>query len=106
MKLNHLESTTQSHAGDARSRNVQLAAGQVRRVEASEAVAPDRKRSLQQEMAEIDPRSVGPFEGAERVQDEARALAAQLTEMGEGAAKSLIKPDAQSWPLHQVDDAA
>lgn len=106
MKLNRLESTTQSHMAEPRSPGQKVAAGQVRRVEAGEAVVADRQRSLQQEMADVDPRSVGPFEGAERVQDEARALAMQLTELGEGAAKSLIKPEAKGWPLQQVDDAA
>lgn len=82
MKLSRLESTTQSATREATERARESANSSVRRVEAMEGVAPDRERSLHQELAEFDPRAVGPFDGQDLILANARQLADQLLKLG------------------------
>ncbi|MDD2884932.1 MAG: hypothetical protein PHT48_07825 [Dechloromonas sp.] len=104
MKLARLEATTQTHSADAVARAHAAVDAPVRRVEAMEAVAIDRERSLQQELAEVDPRALGPFAGGERVLADARQVAASLSHLADAGA--LLKTATQAvWPPH-VDDEA
>jgi len=105
MKLSRLESTTQSPVREAGERVRHAADEQVRRVEAAEGIEGDRQRSLQQEIAEVDPRAIGPFEGGDQVLADARAVAAQLSLLG-AAADELLRQPAQTPEFHQVDDTA
>ncbi|NHC07803.1 hypothetical protein DFR40_0086 [Azonexus fungiphilus] len=82
MKTSRLISTTQQHSPEATARAMLARAQAVRRVEPMEAASNDRERSLQQDLNEVDPRSVGPYQGNERRQDDARQLAAQLAGLG------------------------
>lgn len=103
MQLKRLDSTTQTRAIDARESLRQPAGEQIRRVEALAAVENDRQRSLQQEMAEVDARSLGPFEGGEQVLLEARQVAARLIVLG-GHGEALVKLRALSQFCPHVDD--
>lgn len=105
MKLSRLESTTQSHSPEAVERGRRQAAVRVRRVEAMEGAEGDRQRSLQQEIAEVDPRVLGPFAGAEQVLEDARQVAAELTLLGTNAS-GLLKLRALSIPAERIDDKA
>ncbi|RIX47384.1 MAG: hypothetical protein D3M94_06840 [Rhodocyclales bacterium GT-UBC] len=91
MKLNRLDSTTQHFSRESVERVRHVAEEQVRRVEACEGLEGDRQRSLQQELAEVDQKALGPFLGREQVLQEARQLAAELTSLGDEADR-LIKP--------------
>ncbi|MCA1938079.1 MAG: hypothetical protein LDL29_05340 [Dechloromonas sp.] len=82
MKTSRLISTTQRHSPEAAERALLAQAHAVRRVEAMEAASNDRERSLQQDMAEVDPRSVGPYQGVERRRQDAERLAGQLAGLG------------------------
>lgn len=105
MKLSRLESTTQSHSPDVVERSRQPAAERVRRVEAMAGAEGDRQRSLQQEIATVDPQAVGPFAGAEHVLEDARAVAAELTLLGTSAS-GLLKLRVLSIPVERIDDKA
>lgn len=105
MKLSRLESTTQSPVRESGERVRHAADEQVRRVEAAEGIEGDRQRSLQQELAEIDPKAIGPFEGGAQMLKDARAVAAQLSLLG-AAADDLLRQPAQTPDFHQVDDSA
>ena len=63
MKMSRLPSTTQQATPEAAERAALVQAGSVRRVEPMEGVVNERERSLQQDMAEVDPRAVGPLSG-------------------------------------------
>jgi hypothetical protein len=103
MQLKRLDSTTQPRAIDAADSLRQPHGEQIRRVEALAAVENNRQRSLQQEMAEVDVRSLGPFEGSPQVLQEARNVAARLIVLG-GHGEALIKLRALSQALPHVDD--
>jgi len=105
MKLSRLASTTQPHSPDAIERVRHVAGESVRRVEALEGVEGDRQRSLQQELADFDPRAVGSFEGGEQILQDARQLAAELTLLG-NSRKGLLKLQAISLPCSRIDDQA
>lgn len=105
MKLNRLESTTQSHSPDAIERAKHVAHQSVRQVNALEGVEGDRQRSLQQELAEFDPRGIAPFEGGEHVLEDARRMAAQLTLLGTDLG-GLVKLQALSQLCARIDDTA
>ena len=102
MKLNRLESTTQ-HTTPELTERARHVSGSIRRVEAQEGVEGDRQRSLQQELAEFDPRAVGPFEGSEVILDNARQVAAQLTLVGTNL-KGLVKLQTLSQRFSRIDD--
>lgn len=102
MKLSRLESTTQSATREAGERARQAANASVRRVEAMEGVAPDRERSLSQELAEFDPRAVGPFGGQALIFANARQLADQLLKLGP-ALRSLCQLSPAATPK-RIDD--
>lgn len=80
MKTSRLVSTTQQHSPEAAGRALLAQAQAVRRVEAAEGASNERERSLQQELALIDPKALGPYQGMERRQQEARQLAGELLE--------------------------
>lgn len=103
MKLSRLESTTQRHSQDAIERARQVAGESVRRVEALEGVEGDRQRSLQQEVADFDPRAIGSFEGDEQILQGARQLAAELTLLGSNRS-GLVKLQTLSLPCSRIDD--
>jgi hypothetical protein len=105
MTLNRLASTTQSRPTDAGERVRQTPADRIRRVEAMEVIAGDRQRSLQQEIAEVDPNAVGPFRGGERILQETRVVATQLTLLGSNAS-GLLKLRALSLARRRIDDKA
>ena len=103
MKLSRLESTTQRHSQDAIERARHVAGESVRRVEALEGAEGDRQRSLQQEIADFDPRAIGPFEGDERMLQDARQVAAELALLGPQRS-GLVKLEALSLPCSRIDD--
>lgn len=103
MKLSRLESTTQRYSGISVERSRRVAEELVRRVELPEGVEGDRQRTLQQEIAEFDGKAIGPFEGGERVLQEARAVAAQLGSLGPGAG-SLLRAVPPASARSKVDD--
>lgn len=105
MKLNRLDSTTQQVSREAVVRARHVAGEQVRRVEAPEGVEGDRQRSLQQELAEFDPRAIGPFEGNAHILQDAHDLAQQLSSLGP-ALDALIKPESLAVARPGVDEAA
>jgi hypothetical protein len=70
-----------------------------------EGIEGDRQRSLQQELAEIQPAALAPFEGQAQVFREASEAAAQLLALGAGV-EDLIKADALPRLLPGVDDTA
>ena len=105
MKLARLESTTASPSRESRERAAAASAQPVRRVEAGEALSGDRERSLQQEVAEIEPKAIGDFEGGERIIEEARQLAACLTRLGDNA-QGLVRLQALSQQIKRIDDEA
>lgn len=103
MKLNCLESTTQKPSSQLVERPRQVASEPTRRVEAAEGVEDDRQRSLQQELAEFDPRAVGPFDGGERIMHDAREMAAQLVSLGD-AVDTMIKVGPAARSVCGIDD--
>lgn len=104
MKLNRLDSTTQRYSRESVERVRHVAEEQVRRIEASEGLEGDRQRSLQQELAEVDPKSLGPFMGREQVLQDARQVAAELALLGHNA-ESLIKTVALPASGLGIDDS-
>jgi len=103
MKLSRLESTTQSHSQDAIERARHVAGESVRRVEALEGVEGDRQRSLQQELADFDPRAIGSFERDERMLQDARQVAAELALLGSNVS-GVVKLPALGLPCSRIDD--
>ena len=93
MKLSRLESTTQHHSQDAIERARHVAGESVRRVEALEGVEGDRQRSLQQELADFDPKAVGAFDGGDLIMATAHDVATQLSTLGSAAHSLLKTPD-------------
>ena len=90
MKLHRLASTTQRLTQESIERVRHAGDQQVRRVELMEGIEGDRQRSLRQEIAEIEPAAIAPFEGQAQVLREAGEAAAQLLALGP-AADDLIK---------------
>ena len=103
MKLSRLESTTQRHSQDAIERARHVAGESVRRVEALEGAEGDRQRSLQQELADFDPRAIGSFERDERMLQDARQVAAELALLGSNV-NGLVKLPALGLPCSRIDD--
>lgn len=66
MKLSRLSSTTQRPTQESIERVRHVDEERIRRVEVMEGVEGDRQRSLQQEMAEIQPAALGDFHGEEK----------------------------------------
>lgn len=81
------------------------AADAVRRVEAAAALDGDRERSLSDELASIEARAIGEFEGGEKIRTEARELAARLADLGSHA-DDLLKPQLLTGAIHPLDDSA
>ncbi len=105
MKLHRLASTTQRPTQESIERVRHVDGERVRRVEVMEGVEGDRQRSLRQEIAEIEPAAIAPFDGQEQVLREASEAAAQLLALGV-AADGLIKPGALPRILQGVDESA
>ncbi len=105
MKLTRLSSTTQRATRESSERVRPVDNEQIRRVEVMEGIEGDRQRSLQQEIAEVDPGAVGDFHGHERVRQGVRDVAAQLLELDVGT-DSLIKPGVPLDRLIGIDDSA
>lgn len=103
MKLDRLSSTTQHISAESRDRARHVADETVLRVGAMEGVEGDRQRSLQQELADFDPRAVGGFSGGQLILTNAHELALQLALLGD-AANSLVKLPETSV-LHRGIDA-
>jgi hypothetical protein len=103
MKLTPLSSTTQSPTRESSEWVRSVDDEQIRRVEVMEGIEGDRRRSLQQEIAEVDPAAIGDFHGQERVLQGAREVAAQLLDMDVGM-DSLIKPGVPLDRLIGIDD--
>ena len=105
MKLARLESTTQRHSQEAVERVGHAEAQRVRRVEAMEGVEGDRERSLQQEIAEIEAKAIGSFDGAEQIVEDARRVAEQLASLGDNA-RGLLRLNGLQQRVARVDDEA
>ena len=105
MKLDRLARTTQRPPSESTERRAPVVSERISPVEALDGVASDRGRSLQQELAEIDPGAIGDFHGAEQVMQGAREVASQLSAMG-AAVDGLIKPSGLKMGLRGIDDSA
>lgn len=105
MKLTRLSSSTQRPTQESIERARHVDDERIRRVEVMEGIEGDRQRSLQQELAEVEPAAVGDFHGEEKVLQDARDVAAQLLEMDVGT-DSLIKPGMRLDRLIGIDDSA
>lgn len=102
MKLDRLSSTTQSISPESRERARHVADETVLRVGAMEGIEGDRQRSLQQELADFDPRAVGGFDGGELIMANAQELAQQLSLLGD-AANALVKTSGSHISYHGID---
>ena len=105
MKLTQLSSTMQRPVPDAWARTHPADGERVSRVEALDASASDRQRSLQQEMAELEAEAIADFAGGDKILQDARTEAEQLAALG-AAADELIKPAALPVSLRGIDDQA
>ncbi len=105
MKLTRLSSTTQRPSQESIDRQRQGEAVRVRGVDLLEGVDGDRQRTLQQELAEIEPAAIAAFLGGEQILEDARRLAAEVAALGP-AADELIKPAALARQLSGVDEQA
>ncbi|MBP5985624.1 MAG: hypothetical protein KA538_00395 [Azonexus sp.] len=105
MKLTRLSSSTQRPTQESIERARHVDDERIRRVEVMEGIEGDRQRSLQQELAEVDPAAVGDFHGEDKVMQDARDVAAQLLDMDVGT-DSLIKPGMRLDRLIGIDDTA
>lgn len=93
MKLDRLTSTTQPLSPESRERARHVADETVLRVGAMEGVEGDRQRSLQQELADFDPKAVGAFDGGDLIMATAHDVATQLSTLGSAAHSLLKTPD-------------
>ncbi len=105
MQLNRLASATQRPSQEAIERARHLPDERIRRVEALEGAESDRQRSLQQEIAEIEPGAIGEFSGGEQIMQGAQEVAAQLVSLG-AAVDDLIKPSSLTAVIHVIDEQA
>lgn len=105
MQLNRLSSTTQRPSQESIERACHLPDERIRRVEALEGAESDRQRSLQQEIAEIEPEAIAAFNGSEQIMQGAHEVAAQLATLG-AAVDDLIKPSSLRAVMHGIDDKA
>jgi len=105
MKLTRLSSTTQRPSQESIDRQRQGESVRVRGVDLLEGVDGDRQRTLQQELAEIEPAAIAAFLGGEQILEDARRLAAEVAALGP-AADELIKPAALARQLSGVDEQA
>lgn len=104
MKLDRLASTTQRLSQESIERARHVAGERIRRVDALEGVEGDRQRSLQQEIAEIEPDAIGGFHGSGHVLADARNVAAQVAALG-AEADHLIKPESVPTAMRRIDDS-
>lgn len=103
MKLAPLSSGARTQAYKSLASMSHVVENKVHRVEALDSSSPDRKRSLQDEIAEIEPSAIGQFHGNERILQNARELAAELSALS-GHISSLVKPGSQFPQAHHIDD--
>lgn len=92
MTLSRLTTTHPSPTPEAAERARATAGAPPPRVEAAEGTEADRRRSLRQELDEVEAKAVGPFEGQAQVLQSARAVAERLTQLGPEAG-TLVHPD-------------
>ena len=104
MKLTTLTSGLRSPAPACWTQSAPADDLRVLRVEALDSTSPDRQRTLQQEMFEIEPNAVAQFHGNERILEDARALAAELSAVP-GSLSRLVKADHRTVCLPHIDDA-
>lgn len=105
MKLDRLVSSTQRPARESIERLPHAADERIRRVDALEGVEPDRQRSLQQELSEVESGAIGAFKGGERVLEEVRSLASQVAALGQDAGR-LIKAAPFAATAKGIDEMA
>lgn len=103
MKLAPLPSGARKQAYSSLASLSHMVENKVHRVEALDSSSPDRKRSLQDEMAEIEPNAIGLFHGNERILQNARELAAELSALS-GHISTLVKPGNHLAQIHRIDD--
>ena len=88
MKPDRVTATSQPLPGSMAYLPAEVARLQrVPRVDVAEAVEADRRRSLRQELDEIEAQAVGPFAGEGRVREETHRLASQLSDLGTQAVR-------------------
>lgn len=99
MKLNELSSCSRTQSLHTSTEPALSVESKIHRIEAMENISPDRKRSLQDELAEIEQNAIGPFHGKERILEETKELAAELAGMS-SQISTLVKP----CGFHSIDD--
>jgi hypothetical protein len=105
MKLGRLDANAQHPSRDVVERVRHVADEVVWHIGAIEGVDADRRRSVQQEIAEIEQKAIGDFDGGERILADAKAVAEQVSRLG-GEALHLVKPTALEGSFYRVDDKA
>jgi hypothetical protein len=105
MKLGRLDANAQHPSRDAVERVRHVADEVVWHVGAIEGIDADRRRSLQQEIAEIEQKAIGDFEGGDLILADAKAVAEQVSRLG-GEVLHLVKPAALDSGFYRVDDKA
>jgi hypothetical protein len=106
MKLDRLTSASAlPRAGSPSSRPSGTGARPVAPVAAAAETDPDRRRSGQQDLEEMEARAMGPFDGEEQVWRLARELAEKLARLGPEANR-LVRAGGLRPPRHTVDDQA
>lgn len=74
-------------------------------VDALASIAGDRQRSLQQEINEFQAQAISPFDGGERILEDARVLAAELSAL-RGKVEHLMKAAPSPGQFHTIDEQA
>ncbi len=105
MKLARLESTRLPSLHELHGPLRQPADLQIAPVDAAEGAAPDRQRSLQQEVAEIEAEALADFHGEALIMADAKALAEQLAH-SETPLADLIRTESLRKQPHGVDEEA
>lgn len=105
MKTSRLTSTTQQTTPEASERSARAQANSVRRVEPMEGANNNNERSLQQDLAEIDPRVVGPYQGEERRRRDVHRLAEQMLDSKQQALR-LFRLDTRMRRPGNIDEVA
>lgn len=104
MKLSSLDTASRSTLPASVERSGHVQPEQIQKVEAGESVNPDRQRSLQQELAQIEPEALAEFEGGALILRDAHDLARRIAE--EGMPDGLINASVLAGRLPSVDDQA
>lgn len=105
MKLNRLPSVSTPLTPEAAARARATAVASRWHVGAAEGAEADRRRSLQQELEEIQAQAIDEFEGQEQVLQNAQEMAQKLAALGADAA-SLVRGEGMPANWHAIDDEA